>query len=433
MDEGLAALSWPSVPGEVIYASFYSEYNAEVSAVGRGEARDNYTYLLVAFWVPDSNGQAQPFVTRRFDTASGLWEQPGVFAGRAHEIRHVLNAGNTLRVHYDPRDPERAVIYPGLPWSFTTLLIVPVMFLGLAVGFVRWSAEPGRNGREASEPANSHLEPLIVWASVFPLGMAALTFSLPAVSVYFMDHLMAWWILPSVFSLFLALYLVPSILNLAPVRWAVLGLLLLAPLELAASLGVLWATDHRAAFSQEWSDVELVDKLGSNHPEMAEHAARTVMRRKGPRAAAPALEALLRSPSIDTRGAASSALSRIGIAALPALGEVESALEDPRNTEIRDRLESTRKHLRSYLWSKEQVEKYRYRLLNEENEQARSGAAFSLAQFGEAALPALPNLERAARDPRNEQWASVMRDAIKTLRRYQRAEGGATGRPTSAL
>ncbi len=91
--EGLAALSWPSVPGQIVYASFYSEYNAGASSGMDGEVRDEYTSLSIAYWAPGARGETVPLVTQRFDTASGLWEQPGVFAGNAHEIRHVLEAG----------------------------------------------------------------------------------------------------------------------------------------------------------------------------------------------------------------------------------------------------------------------------------------------------------------------------------------------------
>ena len=129
----------------------------------------------------------------------------------------------------------------------------------------------------------------------------------------------------------------------------------------------------------------------------------------------PALEKLLQSRSLEVRRAAAVALTRVGPAALPALASVEAALEDPRNEEIETHLAKTRKHLGSYLWLQQQVEGYRHQLLHDEDGQARNGAAFSLGQIGELALVALPDLEQAARDPRNRDFAGQMESVIEKL------------------
>jgi len=127
----------------------------------------------------------------------------------------------------------------------------------------------------------------------------------------------------------------------------------------------------------------------------------------------------LSSSSLDVRHAAAVALTRVGISALPALGTVEAALEDPLNLAIRDTLLKTRDHLRSYLRAQERIEVYRRQLLHDKDGQARAGAAFSLGQYGELAVVAIPDLEIAARDPRNRSVSDQMQSVIEKLRLYE--------------
>jgi len=103
VEEGLASLNWPSAPGEIVYASFRSEYDAVASRGIQKESRDQYTNLLVAYWVADPGGESLPLATRRFDTAHGLLSVPGALTGKAHEIQHLLASGDALQVRYDPQ------------------------------------------------------------------------------------------------------------------------------------------------------------------------------------------------------------------------------------------------------------------------------------------------------------------------------------------
>jgi len=242
---------------------------------------------------------------------------------------------------------------------------------------------------------------------------------LPPIWVRLFGVMMPWWILPGVYAVGLTCFALPRLVNYSPMREFALALVVAVPLTLVGGIAALAWWDHRATIGTEWTDDELVAQLGAEHPAIAEHAAWTVMRRNGPRAAAPALEKLLQSPSVDARRAAAVALTRVGPLALASLDSVEAALADGRNEEIEETLRKTRDHLRSYLWARQQVESYRYQLLHDEDDQSRGGAAFSLGQLGEMAVVALPDLEIAARDPRNQNFAHQVESVIEKLRRHE--------------
>lgn len=55
--EGIEALAWPAVPGEIVYAEYYSNYDAEASSyIYTTERRNNFTFLAVAYWVHTVDG-----------------------------------------------------------------------------------------------------------------------------------------------------------------------------------------------------------------------------------------------------------------------------------------------------------------------------------------------------------------------------------------
>lgn len=418
--EGWQSLKWPSVPGEIIYATFRSDYNAESSS--EYEVRDEYTYLAVAYWAPGAGGQVEPLVARRFDAADGLWEQPGLFAGNPDEIRHVLHAGDSLRVRYDPKDPKRALIHPGPPRSMMVLLALPVLLLGQAIGFLRCALRMARVretvGNESKRDELRHAE-LGLWPVFFLMSAGIWSGCLPVLWVSFSGQMPPSWLLPNLYGFALVAYAAPFLVKLRPMRDVVLLLGLSLPLILIVGAVVMAMTDNRTAFGTDWSHEEVVQRLGAEHPAISEDAAWTVMRRKGPRSAAQGLQKLLQSPSIGARRAAAAALTRIGIVALPALDAVEAAVEEPRNAEIRAKLETTREHLRGFIWAQQKVEEYRFQLIHGEDEQVRNAAAFSLGYLGEAAVSALPDLRRATRDPRNRNFDGNFESVIRKLEHHQ--------------
>jgi hypothetical protein len=423
--EGIEALSWPTVPGQIVYATFHSDYNGPESWGMDGEVRDDYTSLRVAYWASEGEGAPEPLVTDRFDTATGLWKRPGPLTGKAHETRHVLAAGDALRVRYNPRDPTRAVVYPGPPWSSATLMALPVMLFGLAIAFLRWGfgrkrAVAGGYGKRKS--VDHGFGALLAWPVVFLAGVVILAGLLPPLCVRLFGRMLPWWVLPGVYAVSLICFAMPVLLRYPPMRELGFALMLGLPLTLVGGLTVLAMEDHRATFGTDLTDEEVVRRLDADHPAMAEYAAWTVMRRNGPRAAAPALKRLLQSPAVDTRRAAAVALTRVGLAGLPALSDVEIALRDPANAGIRDSLLDTQETLRGYIWLQEQVEAYRHQLLFDDDGQSRNGAAFSLGQIGEAAVSAIPDLERAARDPRNRDFVGHMESVIERLKRFPAAD-----------
>ena len=119
------------------------------------------------------------------------------------------------------------------------------------------------------------------------------------------------------------------------------------------------------------------------------------------------------------RRAAAAALSRLGLAALPALDALNAAVEDLANEEIVTYLRRTQKHLYGYVWGSEQLTKYRYALMNDAHPTSRSAAVFSMRFVAELALPAIPGLEVARVDPRNRDFAGQIQKLLDYLRRYE--------------
>jgi hypothetical protein len=49
----------------------------------------------------------------------------------ANDVQSVYPAGRTVSVSYDPHDPERSVLEPGLPPGMWTQALIPLFFCGL--------------------------------------------------------------------------------------------------------------------------------------------------------------------------------------------------------------------------------------------------------------------------------------------------------------
>ena len=207
--EGLASLRWPSVPGEVVYASYRSDFDPEASSGSEGEARKRYTDIRIAYWTDGHSADRVPYATCRFDTAHGRFPEPGALTGRAHEVRHVLRAGDGPTVRYDPANPGRAVVCPGIPWAVSTLLILPATLLGLAAAFLQWGLAGGvAHSGEARRGAGAGL---VLWAVLFPTAMGSLACLLPRVWTRLFGAMLPWWILPAVYLFWLVCFAVPSL------------------------------------------------------------------------------------------------------------------------------------------------------------------------------------------------------------------------------
>ena len=121
---GWASEGWPSVPGVVANSEIETQYSNSNSTT-----RSNFTYHASVQYDYEVEGEtysAERVSFGEYGTGDGEYAQ---------EVVGRYPAGAEVTVHYDPDDPARAVLEPGLhglPW-FYLLLGTPIFLFGLAL------------------------------------------------------------------------------------------------------------------------------------------------------------------------------------------------------------------------------------------------------------------------------------------------------------
>lgn len=114
---GLASRNWPSTTGRVITARY--------QVLGRGSHRSYHADASYRFMVDG--------VERRGNKVA-FGYQAGEPAIRA--LVEGLEPGDTVAVYYDPANPQRSVLYPGVEAERVWLL--PIGMLMFAMGYWQW-------------------------------------------------------------------------------------------------------------------------------------------------------------------------------------------------------------------------------------------------------------------------------------------------------
>ncbi len=148
----LASAHWPKATARVVssgvYASgagtgatFSPQVKYEFEAAGRSYRSGNIRYLLGTFYNADS----------------------------AAEVESAYPAGRLVSVAYDPQDPNRSVLEPGVPRGMWTQALIPLFFFSLC-GYIFFeithpqhrillgtygaaAAEDAGSGNDEAEPA----------------------------------------------------------------------------------------------------------------------------------------------------------------------------------------------------------------------------------------------------------------------------------------
>ncbi|MCP4509963.1 MAG: DUF3592 domain-containing protein, partial [Fuerstiella sp.] len=215
-DQGMAAISWPPAPAEILACRFRSEFDPEATSNSDYEVRNTSSRIAVAYAVETATGPRY-FDTFHFDAFGPRVGDDGFMCGDAWEVRSSLRAGPDLQVHYDPEDPTTAVIQPGIPFYTSCLFIVPCTLLAFALGVFRLALRPRVPRLVEHDPDARPYDPTTTLLGAILLPFAAVTLILflrPTFSL-FTFRLPPWWILPGFYVLILLMLAMPRALR----RW----------------------------------------------------------------------------------------------------------------------------------------------------------------------------------------------------------------------
>ncbi len=110
--DGIRSHGWPTVPGRIV---------AHGVSVGVSRYRVDDSYEVAYRYTVDG----VEYEGRRFDYAGR-----NSFASPSR-LASGLATGSRVRVHYDPRHPDRAVLEPGVgPWTLGPIMLGAVLMLG---------------------------------------------------------------------------------------------------------------------------------------------------------------------------------------------------------------------------------------------------------------------------------------------------------------
>jgi hypothetical protein len=115
MHMGRKSMAWPTTPGRVLAAWFDERHDDEDGDTFTPRVR--YSYV----------------VRGRTYEGGRLWYRMAPLRNHRESIHALrdIHKGDTIDVHFDPLQPERAVLFPGADAS--SLLDLAGMFVGLAI------------------------------------------------------------------------------------------------------------------------------------------------------------------------------------------------------------------------------------------------------------------------------------------------------------
>jgi hypothetical protein len=101
--EGLRARSWPTAPGRVVISRVEEMRTSQEIRIARLCLRLDYLYLV----------RDEAYEGHRVNVG---WSCFGS-ENRVRELANRYNAGREISVYYDPANPHRSLLEPGLEWS----------------------------------------------------------------------------------------------------------------------------------------------------------------------------------------------------------------------------------------------------------------------------------------------------------------------------
>lgn len=300
---GVRSLGWPSTEGVLLDASRWREYRP-------GFDTDEYAswlYLDYAFSV-DGGGEGPTHhrggyfdVTTSADTRKHY--RSFVSLGMARE---AMRRAPSVRVWYDPVDPSRSVVRPGIAYGTTASLMLVIGFLGCAAGLLRVSSDRG----DRTFPP---ILGLVSWIVLFPIGWFALAGCLGVVWDRTIGGVPPVSIVLAYLGLSLLVVTWPRLVMTKPVGAALVSLGVAIPL-LAALAFVFHLFDGDGRLVYEPTDATLLARLDSPNPHVRAATARRIASRAGPIEAGPRLVRMLASePDATVRGEVAHAIQRLRI------------------------------------------------------------------------------------------------------------------------
>lgn len=122
-----ASLRWPVVPGTVLEARFdESEWYEDGDEGTTWSAHLHYQYVV----------EGRRYLSRRLT----WWSTRGMAQDEAYALLQGIQRGSVVDVHYDPRCPEQAVVFPHVHAENPR---TPVLWLLVAVCALAWAMFAG--------------------------------------------------------------------------------------------------------------------------------------------------------------------------------------------------------------------------------------------------------------------------------------------------
>ena len=330
--KGFASLGWQRAPATTVVAYYHREYDPEGSLYMDGPVHKSWSGLSLAYATPEG----RHFVTSAFDAAGLTPGREWFLRPASSRIRYILNVGDATWVYYNPRDPGEAVIQRGLPYTTGVALFLPLSLLALVLASLR-----------SRSSASSSAKPLRLDAAI-PGWIALMVFfaiigaGLTPFWVSVTGYIPPWWLLPACSIWVIAMAVFPQQFSHSSLG-SLLGLIFVVLLVVSAA-GIFMSETE--PFGKDWTEKEYIERLAHGHPAVAEYAILHFVRHTAPEEALEPLRKLvLESPALENRRYAVQALHRMEGGALPALPDLQRALDDPGNEPIREDLESTLKTL----------------------------------------------------------------------------------------
>jgi len=121
--EGWRARNWPVAPGRVIVSQAYELRTSQKIRVARLCVKVDYLYMVAG----------TVYEGHRINTG---WSCFGS-EDRVKDLLQEYPSGAAVQVRYDPEDPERALLEPGLDWTVFFLWGVGLVTLSVAWPLLR--------------------------------------------------------------------------------------------------------------------------------------------------------------------------------------------------------------------------------------------------------------------------------------------------------
>lgn len=139
--DGIESLGWTRTDGVILHAG----RGWKRVITDDGESHDAWLRLRYAYEVPSGMGGMRPLTGGRYDvstsTTGGKHEYSMTTIGMA---RTCLADAPSIPVFYDPEDPERSLVSPGIPYSTGGWVILITSLFVVALWLLRAAREKGK-------------------------------------------------------------------------------------------------------------------------------------------------------------------------------------------------------------------------------------------------------------------------------------------------